>query len=59
MKQVCIVGGAALDITGMPDGVCRLRDSNLGAVRMQVGGVGRMKSDVRTRAEALSLLTGK
>ena len=41
MKQVCIVGGAALDITGMPDGVCRLRDSNLGAVRMQVGGVGR------------------
>ena len=41
MKQVCIVGGAALDITGMPDGVCRLRDSNLGAVRVQVGGVGR------------------
>lgn len=41
MKQVCIVGGAALDITGLPDGVCRLRDSNLGTVRIQVGGVGR------------------
>ena len=41
MKRVCIVGGAALDITGRPDGICRLRDSNLGTVRLQVGGVGR------------------
>ena len=41
MKRVCIVGGAALDITGLPDGICRLRDSNLGTVRLQVGGVGR------------------
>lgn len=40
MKQVCIVGGAALDITGLPDSICRLRDSNLGTVRLQVGGVG-------------------
>jgi len=40
MKQVCIIGGAALDITGLPERICRLRDSNLGTVRMQVGGVG-------------------
>ena len=41
MKQVFVIGGAALDITGFPKDICRLRDSNLGSVRIAVGGVGR------------------
>ena len=40
-KQVFVVGGAAVDITGRPDTICRLRDSNLGVVRIAPGGVGK------------------
>ncbi len=40
MKRVCIIGGAAVDITGRPDNLCRLRDSNLGRVTLSAGGVG-------------------
>jgi pseudouridine kinase len=40
METICIIGGAAIDITGKPDSICRERDSNLGRVRIRVGGVG-------------------
>ncbi len=40
MNAITIVGGAAIDITGKPDSICRERDSNLGSVRIRVGGVG-------------------
>lgn len=40
MQTICIVGGAAIDITGKPESICRERDSNLGKVRIHVGGVG-------------------
>ncbi len=40
-KSVYVVGGAAVDITGRPDTICRLRDSNLGVVRISPGGVGK------------------
>ena len=40
MEPIYIVGGAAIDITGKPDSICRERDSNLGRVRICVGGVG-------------------
>ena len=40
MEKIFIVGGAAIDITGKPDSVCRERDSNLGRVGIRVGGVG-------------------
>ncbi|NLI55175.1 MAG: MarR family transcriptional regulator [Clostridiales bacterium] len=40
MDSIFIVGGAAIDITGKPDSICRERDSNLGRVRIRVGGVG-------------------
>ncbi len=49
MKHVCVVGGAALDITGLPDSICRLRDSNLGTVRLQAGGVGHNIASRLTR----------
>lgn len=39
-KHVFVVGGAALDITGAPTACFRLRDSNIGIVRISVGGVG-------------------
>lgn len=39
--SVMIIGGAAVDITGRPDTICRLRDSNLGVVRISPGGVGK------------------
>ncbi len=39
--RVFVIGGAAVDITGTPDSLCRLRDSNLGRVRTTVGGVGK------------------
>lgn len=41
MKRVFVIGGAAVDITGKPESICRLRDSNLGVVRIQPGGVGK------------------
>ncbi len=40
MDNIFIVGGAAIDITGKPESICRERDSNLGSVRIRVGGVG-------------------
>ena len=40
METIYIVGGAAIDITGKPDSICRERDSNLGRVGIRVGGVG-------------------
>lgn len=40
MDTIYIVGGAAIDITGKPDSICRERDSNLGRVGISVGGVG-------------------
>lgn len=40
MESIYIIGGAAIDITGKPDSICRERDSNLGRVDIRVGGVG-------------------
>lgn len=40
MQTIYIIGGAAIDITGKPDSICRERDSNLGRVQIRVGGVG-------------------
>lgn len=40
MDTIYIIGGAAIDITGKPDSICRERDSNLGRVGIRVGGVG-------------------
>lgn len=40
MYHVVVVGGIALDITGAPRGLFRLRDSNIGDVRLGIGGVG-------------------
>ncbi len=40
METIFIVGGAAIDITGKPESICRERDSNLGRVGIRVGGVG-------------------
>jgi len=40
MNSIFVIGGAAIDITGKPDSVCRERDSNPGRVRIRVGGVG-------------------
>ena len=40
MESIYIVGGAAIDITGKPDNICRERDSNLGRVDIRAGGVG-------------------
>ncbi|MDR0841210.1 MAG: PfkB family carbohydrate kinase [Christensenellaceae bacterium] len=39
--QVCVIGGLNMDITGTPFGQLCLRDSNMGAVRVTPGGVGR------------------
>lgn len=41
MTTVFVIGGAALDILGVPHGALRLRDSNIGTVRLRVGGVGK------------------
>lgn len=40
-KRVVVVGGINVDITGTPGNALRLRDSNIGAVRLTSGGVGR------------------
>ena len=39
MQTIFLIGGAAIDITGKPESICRERDSNLGKVQIRVGGV--------------------
>jgi pseudouridine kinase len=51
MNTIYVVGGAAIDITGKPDSICRERDSNLGRVGIRVGGVGH---NIAKRLSALS-----
>jgi len=41
MKQMLVVGGANVDLVGIPDKKLRLRDSNPGKIRVSFGGVGR------------------
>lgn len=40
MKHICVIGAAAFDITGIPQNLCRLRDSNPGTITETIGGVG-------------------
>jgi len=54
MDTIYIVGGAAIDITGKPDSICRERDSNLGRVGIRVGGVGH---NIAKRLSALGYET--
>lgn len=54
METIYIVGGAAIDITGKPDSICRERDSNLGRVGIRVGGVGH---NIAKRLSALGYET--
>ena len=41
MKQMLVVGGANVDLVGIPDQPLRMRDSNPGKIRVSFGGVGR------------------
>lgn len=41
MKQLLVVGGANVDLVGIPDQQLRMRDSNPGKIRVSFGGVGR------------------
>lgn len=56
--QVFVIGGAAVDIKGWPDAISRLRDSNLGKVRISAGGVGKnianMLADTGARVELVT-----
>ncbi len=40
-EYVLVIGGAAMDITGFPKAKLRLEDSNPGAMKTSMGGVGR------------------
>ena len=41
MKQLLVVGGANVDLVGIPDQQLCMRDSNPGKIRVSFGGVGR------------------
>jgi pseudouridine kinase len=41
MKQMLVVGGANVDLVGIPEQQLRMRDSNPGKIRVSFGGVGR------------------
>jgi pseudouridine kinase len=41
MKQMLVVGGANVDLIGIPDKSLRMRDSNPGKIYISFGGVGR------------------
>lgn len=57
-KRVFVIGAAALDITGAPQSVSRLRDSNIGRIRLAVGGVGKNIARSLTRYDMdVSLVT--
>jgi len=40
-RYVCVIGGSNVDIQGSPRGKLIARDSNIGTVRISLGGVGR------------------
>lgn len=44
-NYVTVIGGINMDIHGFPKGELRLRDSNIGCVKMSAGGVGRNIAD--------------
>lgn len=44
-EYVSVIGGINMDIHGFPAGELKLRDSNVGFVRMSAGGVGRNIAD--------------
>lgn len=48
-KLVAVIGGAAVDIQGAPEHALALRDSNPGAIRLTMGGVGRNVAETVTR----------
>lgn len=54
-KQIFVVGGAAIDITGAPTECFRLRDSNIGSVIMRVGGVGHNIAKRLARSSGVSV----
>lgn len=41
MKEILVVGGANVDLVGIPDKPLRIRDSNPGRIGVSFGGVGR------------------
>lgn len=58
MDPIFVIGGAALEINGIPKTVCRLRDSNLGHVRTSVGGFGRnIASQLAAYGHPVQLIT--
>lgn len=46
---VAVIGGSNMDIAGFPQKAIRLRDSNPGAIKLSVGGVGRNIADNLSR----------
>jgi pseudouridine kinase len=48
-RYVCVIGGSNVDIQGRPHGRFVARDSNIGAVRISLGGVGRNIAENLTR----------
>ncbi len=50
-EKIAVIGGINMDILGTPSGIFSLRDSNIGHVSMQPGGVGR---NIAAQAAALN-----
>ncbi|MBR1457745.1 MAG: MarR family transcriptional regulator, partial [Oscillospiraceae bacterium] len=58
MREIVVIGGANVDISGVPAGRLVPRDSNPGTVAIRPGGVGRnVAQDLRLLGQRVSLLT--
>ena len=55
-RYVCVIGGANVDIQGRPHGRLVARDSNIGAVNISPGGVGRNIAENLARLGAATRL---
>ena len=53
-KRIAVIGGANVDIGGFVHDALRMRDSNIGTVRLSPGGVGR---NIAENAARLGLQT--
>ncbi|MGL5439573.1 MAG: PfkB family carbohydrate kinase [Filifactoraceae bacterium] len=58
-QRVIVIGGSNMDLSGVPDKVIRMKDSNVGSIHLSVGGVGRNIADNLARLDVpVSLITG-
>lgn len=58
MKPILVIGGCNMDVLGSPEGSFRLRDSNIGRIRLRAGGVAHnIAREIALQGRPVELMT--